>query len=60
MTAHRPDIRTTQSRVTGRWVAGCLTCKETSPASTHKPLVDAWKRDHIKAAQTIVRKAGAR
>lgn len=42
---------TTRRLETGRWVAKCA-CGEESPRSSHKPVVDTWRKEHLKAART--------
>lgn len=49
MTAHIPDVVTTTDTA-GRAHAKCLACMESSPPSFHRPLVDDWRKAHIKAA----------
>lgn len=51
MTACRkPDVVTRQLK-TGRWVSWCLTCREHSNPTTHKPIAEAWRRDHNRATR---------
>ena len=44
------SVTTSQSFVTGCYVARC-SCGAESRPSTHKPVVDAWRKQHYDAAR---------
>lgn len=51
MTAHRPNMITLP--VGNKTQATCLTCGESSPASTHRLLVKQWVEAHKAEATTV-------